>query len=291
MLAESDDAGASWHFVGTVPEPPCITAQPCVRSVRFGSADVGYAYGDSVLLVTHDGGHNWSQQQSVQYTGTFDIATYGPNAAIRAYGTEPCGCTLEYTANGGQTWRDTGVSPTSGGNSTDRVLMQSDIAYATQLGNTAGGGGGGAAVYVSTDQGGTWRARATPCGQAPLTGDMAATGGQVVAVLCIDRTTQPYTVTLHVSSDGGQTFGPASQPVPGGAVSGSLAVASRSVVAVGNASGVLITTDRGAHWGRTLGCNVSWLGFESATEAHALCGNTLWRSGDAGRTWSSHTFS
>ncbi|MDQ6850162.1 MAG: hypothetical protein M3070_09375 [Actinomycetota bacterium] len=289
-LAESDDAGASWHLVADVPEPPCVNTQPCVDRVRFGSAEVGYAYGEAVLLVTHDGGHHWRQQLSGSDTGTLDLATYGSDAAVRAYGAAPCVCTLQYTSDGGQTWRDTGVSPTSRSNSSDRVLMQSNVAYATQLGNPAGGGEGGAAVYVSADQGRTWAARATPCGQIPLIGDLAAAGSLVAAVLCLDRSTQPYTITLRLSSDAARTFGAASSPVPGAAVDGILAVASDTVVAVGNPSGAFISTDRGAHWRRTLACGAGWLGFESATQAHALCGNTVWRSSDAGQTWSSYSF-
>lgn len=289
LLEESDDAGASWHLVAKVPVPQCTTNACVSYRLRFGSSEVGYAYGESVLLVTHDGGHHWTQQQSALYTGTIDLAVYG-SGAIRAFGAGPCGCVLEYTTDGGATWRSTGVSPISGSNSWDRVAMESDIAYATQLGNPAGGGEGGAPIYVSADQGNTWSVRATPCGALPLIGDMAATSGRVVSVLCIDRTTQPFTVTLRISSDGARTFGAASAPVPGTVSSWTLAIASSSVAAVANDSGVFVTTDRGAHWHRTLPCFAGWIGFESTTEVHVLCGNTLWRSSNAGQTWGSYTF-
>jgi BNR/Asp-box repeat len=291
LLEVSDDAGASWHIVGKVPVSECTTNVCVSYRLEFGSSEVGYAYGDSELLVTHDGGHHWTQQQSALDIGTIDLAVDGPAAAIRAFGGGPCGCVLEYTTNGGATWRSTGVSPISGSNSGDRVRMQSDIAYATQLGNPAGGGEGGASIYVSTDQGKTWDIRATPCGALPLIGDMAATSGHVVSVLCVDRTTQPFTYTLRISGDGAQTFGAASAPVPGAMSSGTLAIASSSVAAVANGSGVFVTTDRGAHWHRTLSCFAGWLGFESTIELHVLCGNTLWRSNNAGKTWSSYTFS
>jgi hypothetical protein len=290
-LEESDDAGATWRAVGKVQVPACTTNVCVDYALRFGSAEVGYAYGDSALLVTRDGGHVWAQRQSALYTATLDLAASGSSAAIRAYGSGPCGCVLDYTTDGGRTWKDTGVSPTSGSNGWDRVAMRSDIAYATQLGNTAGGGDGGAPVYVSINQGRMWTLRATPCGNGPLTGDIAATAGYVVAVLCIDRMTQPYTLTVRVSRDGARTFGAASAPVPGNDFTGTLALATSSVAAVANHSGVYVTGDQGAHWQRTLTCVATWLDFESPTEAHALCGNTLWRSSNTGRTWSGYTFS
>jgi hypothetical protein len=291
LLEESDDDGATWHIVGKVPVPECITNVCAGYRLRFGSPDVGYAYGDSVLLVTHDGGHVWTERQSALDTGTIDLAAYGSTAAIQAFGGGPCGCVLEYTTNGGVAWRNTGVSPISGSNSGDRLAMESDIAYATQLGNPAGGGEGAAPIYVSTDQGKTWHVRAMPCGELPLIGDMAATGGHVVGVLCIDRTTLPFTLTLRISGDGAQTFGAASAPVPGTVSTGMLAIASSSLAAVANDSGVLLTSDGGARWHRMLTCFADWLGFESTSQLHVLCGNTLWRSGNGGRTWSGYTFS
>ena len=291
-LAESDDAGAIWHLVGTLPTTTCPTEGspgPCLR-LRFGSSGVGYAYG-FIFLVTHDGGRHWIQQPSPQFTWAQDLAASGPSSAVRAHGSAPCGCTLQYTTDGGASWHDTGVSPVSDSNSTDRVLMQSDISYATQLGNPAGGGEGAAAIYVSTDNGRTWSTRATPCGQQPLTGDMAATTSHVVAVVCIDRTTQPGTLTLRVSTNGAVTFGGASAPVPSGGFQALLGLGSASVAAVGTDSGVYITTDGGAHWHRTLSCQPTWVGFESATEAHVICGDTVYRSNDAGETWQGYTFS
>ena len=295
MLAGSDDSGRTWRLIGDVPQGACpVQTRPCVSRIRFGSANAGYAFAPG-LLTTTDGGAHWTMQAVAPLRGSvLDLAAYGPQAAIEAFGSAPCGCTLRYTTDSADHWHATGVSPTSGSNSSDKVLMQAGIAYATQLGNTAGGGDGGAAVYVSLDGGMTWSTRAVPCGQNPLTGDIDATSGNIVAVLCIDRTVQPYDVSLRISGDGGHTFGPAGEPVPGGGeYSIALAVAGRASAAIATHSGVVLTNDSGQHWRSVLACAASWLGFESATEAHAVCagGKTIWRSSDGGPSWQSFTFS
>ena len=220
-----------------------------------------------------------------------DLAAYG-DRAVRAVGSIPCICRLEYTVDGGRTWRDTGTAPSSPSNATTKVVLQSDIAYATQLGNPAGGGDGPAPLYVSTDGAKTWSVRSTPCPGHQLTGDIAATAGHSVAILCLDRSTTPYSATVLISTDGGHTFRAGSQPVgvtPGQL--GGLALAGRAASAVATESGVLLSTDGGQHWRQTLSCGPSWLGFESATEAHAVCGgNTVWRSNDGGQTWQKFSF-
>ena len=112
-----------------------------------------------------------------------------------------------------------------------------------------------------------------------------------VGVLCLDRTTDPYTVALRLSSDSAAAFDVASTPVPGGGALATLGLGSASIAAVSTNSGVYLTTDSGAHWQKTLPCFARWLGFESPTEAHALCGDTVYRSSDSGETWSSYRFS
>ncbi len=292
MLAGSDDSGRSWRLIGTLPTGSCAATKgaPCINFVRFGSTTVGYSFLPS-LMTTTDGGAHWVEQTVPNgQGGVFAVAAYGSQRAVESFGSVPCGCTLRYTMDAGAHWVDSGFSPTSGGNSDDKVVMQSDIAYATQIGNSAGGGAGGAAVDASTDGGATWHTRGVPCGQGPLTADIAATSGDIVAVLCLDRTVQPYVVTLRVSRDGGQTFGAAGAAIPSPVAQEGLGLASASSAAVGTSSEVLLTNDAGQHWHKVLGCGPDWLGFESATEAHAVCGNTIWRSSDGAASWQGYTF-
>jgi hypothetical protein len=110
-----------------------------------------------------------------------------------------------------------------------------------------------------------------------------------VAVLCQDRRTQQKFVAL--STDGGADFQPGAKNALGAATAAIGAGSARNVLA--SSDDTYRSTDGGRHF-RRLGSNggsspgaLSWLGFASATVAHALSVDhrTIWVSTDGGTNW------
>ena len=300
MLAASDDSGASWQLIGALPPLLCPGPAACVYNLRFGSTGTGYAWGPGGLLVTHDGGRTWSRRSLPPVGGSstiLDLAAYGDRAAVAIVGEGPCGCDVEYTSDGGSTWHDSGFSPPTAANSRDVVSMQAGIVYAAALGNPAGGGSGSAPVAVSTDGGRSWATRANPCSGGDLNGDLQTAGSGVVVVECLHRASEPWTSTLAISTDSAVTFSAHSSPVSANSSAitfTAMAAASAhrlGIVRPQDSGGLQISADGGQHWHSVLGCSPIWFGFESATEAHAMCGaNQVSRSFDGGESWQTYTF-
>jgi hypothetical protein len=302
-MVRTVDDGASWHSMrgpqSNAPLAGC--ASPCVRSVRFASDQVGYAFGSDSFFMTIDGGRSWQRQAG----GAEALETLDGNViriVVATAGCSPPGCA--YTAHtasiGSSNWRATGLRASSPGTSVGVALTRSGShAYLLVLGHTAGGGSAAeSTLYSSADDAASWTTRGEPCPQTgggtagrevDSTALSSASDGSVT-VLCTPRGgTTSFTST---STDGGLSFH-AGRAFPSGSAM-RLGAASSSVLLAATD-----TTNRSADAGRTWqpvaapnpGA-VRWIGFESDQVGRALSqgGGVIFTTRDAGLTWSPFSF-
>lgn len=267
-LARSDNGGRTWHVTGA----PFPVAGD-FSTLQFISADKGYVFGPSGLLVTSDGGAHWSQVVTLPGTlqraipiaagpkgenvwATFTKCTGPPGV------TESCPVGVAISLDGGLRWRDVTDPPVTeapspeGGDVLARYSL--DTAYVVSYGATGGG------LALTRDGGSTWRRLADPCSGRWAQVDLAATPGDQLWLVCGAETAAGATMQPKVayrSFDGGRTwrlmassgFAPGA-PVPVGQLplSGQVSqlatiTGERAWVGVGGL-GVLVTLDSGRTW-------------------------------------------
>ena len=303
---------------------------PCVDRVLFATTQRGFAFaadwGDA--YETTDGGEVWNELSVTDVSAMALMGDVALRLQATPGGCTSGACQLERSTDGGMTWSSTGQPLlTPEGREGDVLLPGNAYAYAIGFGNPAGGGPETADFYRSSDLGATWVHAADPCSatsspRGPLTISTAAASaeGGVLAVVCLpDRNAAEEFVM--VSSDGGISFGP-SYPAPtgdpdlaarsarvqtaamveGGEVqvpSDSLfAAGSASVLAIATSDGLSVSHNGGLTWSATYSCpldgsghgGISFVGFESASAAHLICGSAVARSSDGGLTWTTYTF-
>ncbi|HUO47699.1 MAG TPA: hypothetical protein VMU09_02585, partial [Acidimicrobiales bacterium] len=175
----------------------------------------------------------------------------------------------------------------------------------------------GSDLWRSTDGGATWQHLPDPCEklpQYPSGGHVIAMAsvGSVVALACTSEQIAPqqagYGQYVTVSNDRGDSFGPL-RPVPrllgfdaSSGIDGIALPSASTIVVTGSEGGVQTSFDGGRNWTTTLLQASSYtgggpteysppLGFETASVGHVLYPiNTMWTTGDGGRSWSAYTF-
>ena len=309
-LLSTVDGGRHWSG-GAAPvlplagEPACTAEQDCLRALRFADARHGYAFGGA-LVTTEDGGRTWARQ-SGPYV---DALEAGGGTVLRVvHDAESCppGCTytLQRAAVGSRTW--TAVrAPVIEGNR-PLLLRQGTAAYLLVLKNPAGGSGDAHPQFlVSRDSGTTWAEQPEPCGPStPNSPDERDASAAAVApdgsltVLCTQRSTGRGSVLG--STDQARTFTAATAlPAADRALAVGASSGSRLVVSAvrGSTYELLLSTDHGATWAAAASApstastdqaaaDPPFLGFTTAAVGTAAQpgGRSLWRTADAGRTW------
>ncbi len=301
-VAHTEDSGASWTGNGApaaaVPvgtgQIDCFKATPCVGSIRFGSAQAGYAYRPA-LFHTLDGGQTWQKEADnsptlgLEYSGqsAFRIAGYGNT--LDCFG----GCRIQHAARTGGPWTDVGIVIRMAGAAI--VPQGSQRIYVLGLANPAGGANDKkATIYYSGNAGASWQTRNDPCPGDSFTEGAATAPGWHIAILCLSNLGASATVVL--SDDASQTFhaaGPA--PIGYGLTAGNGTILS-GVGYQSNGTTVYTTSDGGAHWRATLNCpsgqQLYALGYQDEHTAHVICPeSTVWRSHDGAATWTHANFS
>jgi len=301
-LAHTTDNGRTWSSI----KAPAVHVRipdldsgdctaPCVTAVRFATPAVGYLFGgadDGALLMTTDGGAHWKTQP-----GNADALESLDGNVIRVSDSGGCppGCNYvtQVAAIGSTAWTTVphrGVTTTTTGVALARTGSR---AYLLEFGHPAGGASDArSTLWTSADDGHHWSNRGEPCppGKREIDSTALTTAPDGAAVvLCQNRVTQQKFVA--VSTDGGSDFAAGARKALGAAT---------AVIGAGSATDVLASsddtyrsTDGGHHFSR-LGSNggsspgaLGWLGFASATVAHAISVDrrTIWLTTDGGTTW------
>jgi photosystem II stability/assembly factor-like uncharacterized protein len=301
-LRRTTDGGRTWSDVGATGLPgACSTA--CPFRVRFANRDVGYVYGNGLVMTT-DGGRTWTRQPGPDTHG-LEIAG---GTAVRVVEGSACpGCAFEVQRSdvGSDTWR-TVQSSKDVYAAADLVRQGDDIVVNLKQNPAGGADDAHSTLLVSADAGTTWASRDDPCGG---TRDTEADASQLawsqdgkLVVLCQRRLYKSNggNATILLSSDGGRTF---SRPTGFGEVTDVF------LVAVGN--GVLLaethygidhevllqrSTDDGQTWTEVAraplpdGTPTGYLAFSTSQVVTWAppSGTEVRRSTDAGKTWTTY---
>ena len=293
--------GTNWTSMpGTQFNVPGVNGckAPCVEHIRFATPEIGYAFGPSAVLMTTDGGLDWTRQP---LPGADALETLDGNV-ISVLANNVPKASFERAAIGTNAWHPFTLIPSTVAVTRVELARAGHAAVLEFIEyNPAKGIGDTGVLYRSSDDGVTWTKVGEPCEYVGVgyqdestAATMAADGSVVVSCAVLsagDLEGFGHTVT---STDGGAHFIP---PGTGGKLRPAqlLAAASRSVQLVVAGNGVYRSVDAGESWTpvKTLaGHRVSFLGFESPTVGRAICdnGRTIWTTRDGGATWSSSRF-
>jgi photosystem II stability/assembly factor-like uncharacterized protein len=273
--------------------------RPCLSSIRFANAQIGWLFGPA-LFHTGDGGHTWTRIPSPT-VADLEIAN---GVAMRITTADRdcgggCSFHVDRQSVGTSTWERLAATVYA----FPQLILQGRDAYSVDVPNWAGAGE--TRLAHSSDEGTTWTPIADPCPGPPQgfrTAAASAAPGGVLVVLCvsIDSTS----VSIRVSTDHGQTFGPrraVSTSIPRAAFV-PIAAGSSNTIAIAywdqQRYGVVVTNDGGSTWRTTLdhtaasaAANLSpSIGFEDATTARASFNTaSIWTTRDRGQTWTPDT--
>jgi photosystem II stability/assembly factor-like uncharacterized protein len=267
-------------------------ADPCVANLRFGTDDIGYAFGPTALLMTSDGGLHWTQQPG----GALFLETLNQNV-MRVTSPHtgcpgPCDIRVQTAALGSSSWT-TRLGPvnTSGG---VEFARGGDDAYLLLTGHVAGGAQNATStLYRSADNGATWIRGGEPCPQLDTEDDssaIAAAADGRVSVLCTQRgaTNNQWIAT---STDHGAHFTAQPGRIPSYA---DRLTGDPTTVLLATGHALARSTDGGNSWssGPHLISGVSFAGFESSQVGRVVAahGTEIWTTRDGGRTWTEVPF-
>jgi photosystem II stability/assembly factor-like uncharacterized protein len=289
------DSGATWTTIGApeaavadgngqldCPNGICVR----VRTIRFASPLLGYAFGTS-LFHTLDGGRTWQQEPStapilsVAYAGlsAFRVAATDPGSGTTCFG----GCHIQRAAATGGPWQEVGLIVTAA--ISEIYTDGPQRVYVFGFANAAGGAQNKrASVYATSDGGATWQTRSDPCPQTGFAQGAATAPVGHLFTLC-----EASGINLVRSDDGGRSVSAAITAPIGHEFAAASETTLVGVAWDGNVPVVKTSFDGGAHWQTTLTCPVGpvlALGYQDAHTAHVICPeSTVWRTQDGGGTW------
>ena len=290
-LAHSSDDGLTWSRMSA--RPPVH-----VDHIRFATDRIGYAFGQSALFVTRDGGRTWHRQSG----GADALETLSGNVIrVVDQGGCPPGCkySVLLSSIGGTSWRAVTLPGSQGDTATVQLVRNGRVSAIETLGRQAGGGFAYGVLFTSRNNGATWTRRGEPCpqganGEIDSTRLASAPDGSIT-VLCTPHSENGWQFTV-TSTDGGATFHTGYRRALGAAPISALGAASASTILV-SSDDTYRSTDGGRHFSRVSATNrssvgrVRGMGFASSAVGHAMSldGRTIWTTTDAGRTWRAAT--
>jgi photosystem II stability/assembly factor-like uncharacterized protein len=291
VLLQTDTGTRGWE---RAPAPLVRTISHVRFAIDARGNEIGYAFGPA-FLVFRDG--EWVSQPAGRTVEALEAAKAG--TVVRVLARRGGGHYIQQSEVGSDTWRTvhTILAPTFNAmlrRQGDRLVL---VTYDNNVG--AGAEPDVSDVRVSSDGGSHWTKGAhNPCdGDSYLTSVALAKQPQVL-VLCTRRAGGSY---VRMSSDNGRTFGPV-RGLPDGATATQVAAPARGgwlVAADVPAEGtriVLSSKDDGVTWQR--------VATESGTTAEGYLDNSngrtvwwvggdprfVWRSDDAGQSWTAARF-
>jgi photosystem II stability/assembly factor-like uncharacterized protein len=304
-MLHTTDGGTSWASTGNPPgnTPTLGCAKPCISSIRFATDQIGYAFSDTTLEMTTDGGHSWTTSPG----GASALETLDGNV-IRVRQVPGCSAALcreqvETAPIGSLDWTVVEVLPARvneyGVDTQAQLVRSGSRAALLTFANLAAQGPEvpSAALYTSTDDGHSWSRASNPCSSVGrLTAsavDLALDGS--LHLLCTDHAESNPRFVALTSTDGGvrYTASPALPIVPD---NGWLAAASADTLFVPTISGLVRTTDGGRTWQRVIRVTAGGRGAPGFADDQtgrwlSNSGRTIWTTHDAGRTWRAFDFS
>lgn len=299
VVLESLDAARHWTAVSRVSAPlgsdvDCKQAT-CVRSLRFVTPKIGYAFGPSLLL-TVDGGRSWRP-----VPGPPVAALEGDSRSVLRVTSPQDGCSgrrsrLETSLPGSTRWYLVQRIPSNQICPPSLYRQGRDGVVLVTYGNPAGCCPN-ATLYTSSDRGRHLATRADPCRHSNGDGfaaSVALAPAGVLAVLCEGRTSP---ASVQVSTDLGRTFGlrrPVGHGEPPCGLAAASAVRLLAVTACGpHVTALEATQDGGRTWGDgdEYGPGVFVLvGFQDPLTARTAQGAEIHTTFDGGRTWRDDLF-
>ena len=294
--------GTTWVTKSTTPfRVPGVKGgctDRCVDQIRFATESTGYVYGPNAFLMTTDGGDHWKPQRG----GAIALETLDNNV-IRVTSRHPgcpswCDVQVETSGIGSTSWKSSslGTAPVNAAEGV-QLTRSGKNAYLLLPAHVTGGAEAvNSAFYRSADDGGNWTASSDPCQPASQSVAAIATtagGDGGVSALCAVRTgpTAKFSARfLAVSADAGAHFTARPDlPQTADLLTGDPAT---GLIAAG-IDGLQRSSDGGRTWHTVADVTgqVTWVGFETTTEARAVTNNqTIWTTEDGGKTWSPVVF-
>jgi photosystem II stability/assembly factor-like uncharacterized protein len=273
----------------------------CVEHMRFASDKIGYVFGPDALLMTLDGGKSWQVEQG----GAVALETLDGNV-IRVEESAGCppGCayTVQRAPIGSTHWTSVPISVPVQDSDGVQLSRNGSDAYLLFTAHTDGGAESAhSTLFTSTDDGASWFNHGEPCQQS--TGETDAVGvlgvnDDAIVVACQPRQQR---TGVHATVGYGQVVeekhyesrGLPSVPITllGAGAEQNICVEAGTLYCSQNYGGTFSKT-QGSHGGPG---TVSFIGFEDATDGHALeidksaangAVSNLWTTTDGGKTWS-----
>jgi photosystem II stability/assembly factor-like uncharacterized protein len=306
-IYHTTDGGATWTRTGAppahLPDAGCYLAtMPCVNTLRFATPERGFAFGANWgdAFMTDNGGTTWSLLAVNDVTAMALAGNYALRLQAADGGCSTGECQLKRSTNGGVTW-STADQPvlTPEGLAAEVFLQPDGHAYVVGYGNPAGGGPETAELYRSSNFGATWALENDPCSNGspgrPITVAIDSSADGVLWVDCLADEGGGQRGFVVLSTDGGTHFGPAHSSPPSFAL---FAAGSAAVLALATSAGLWVSHSGGLTWSETYSCpsvnqseiGIAFVGFETPSIAHLICGSAIARSTDGGLKWATYTF-
>jgi hypothetical protein len=281
-IVRTVDGGKTFSHV----KAPALPRSGTTPVLRFADHADGFAFipWSSVFYATHDGGATWRRLSLGRILG---FASGGGTAFVATSGK------LERSPVSANAWRSMPLPFPSDGSTLDLEAHQANLWL---LGTRRGGTPSRDELARSTDGGRTFHVGAGPCVPG-LGGELAPTSATVVWAVC------PTGMLGGAwrSTNGGVTFAHLRTPQLVNSARIAPASASTAVIDRGGTAGLIRTTDGGKSW-RALkrlpgATSIVFVGFTDARVGVALVETgydsstkteltALWRTTDAGATWS-----
>jgi len=285
--------GKSWHVVtnplGSQVDVAGCDAR-CVTNIRFATPQVGYAFSQSILYMTDDGGATWHLQDG----GAYALETLDNNV-IRLVADHsgcpgPCNLRVQLSDIGSRAWTTVMLPGSPIQTGTVQLVRAGSSAFISTFDGHAGSDVA-RPMYVSTDDGRTWTQRADPCvalGDRFVTVNIMTAADGSLSVVCWNQLRS----VIRTSTDDGRTFTPAQAEFDVAVV---VAAASATTFVGDTGTAYVVSTNRGASWQTVIRDSSSGTpscGFESSTIGRCIShdGSTIWTTRDAGAHWSAVTF-